>query len=131
MVPVNVHARPGWFLARPLASPSTDAWPRMQKLTGYVPLQAELDNGESVKALRRFNRLLSNLPADSWGEGPSAEAHAEQGRVACLLIVTVPLGRDQRTWRMSCRTACMLHDHWHDTSLSCPVLRPCRLQPGR
>ena len=31
-------------------------------------LQADLDNGESVKALRRFNRLLSNLTADTWGE---------------------------------------------------------------
>ncbi len=33
-----------------------------------LALQANLDNGESVKALRRFNRLLSNLPADTWGE---------------------------------------------------------------
>ena len=33
-----------------------------------LALQADLDNGESVKALRRFNRLLSNLPADTWGE---------------------------------------------------------------
>ncbi len=33
------------------------------------PLQADLDNGESVKALRRFNRLLSNLPAETWGKG--------------------------------------------------------------
>ena len=64
---------------RPLACPLTDACPRMQELTGYVSLQAELDNGESVKALRRFNRLLSNLPADSWGEGLPTEAHAEQG----------------------------------------------------
>ncbi len=30
-------------------------------------LQAELDCSESVKALRRFNDLLQNLPADSWG----------------------------------------------------------------
>ncbi|CAK0787163.1 hypothetical protein CVIRNUC_010379 [Coccomyxa viridis] len=29
-------------------------------------LEACLDGGESIKALRRFNRLLANLPADSW-----------------------------------------------------------------
>ena len=32
-------------------------------------LQGELDNGAAVAALRRFNDLLANLPADSWGEG--------------------------------------------------------------
>ena len=30
-------------------------------------MQDELDNGESIKALRRFNQLLRDVPADSWG----------------------------------------------------------------
>lgn len=30
-------------------------------------LQAELDNGAAVAALRRFNDNLAALPADSWG----------------------------------------------------------------
>lgn len=29
--------------------------------------QAELDNGASVRALRRFNNNLRNLPAQGWG----------------------------------------------------------------
>jgi hypothetical protein len=32
--------------------------------------QAELDGGESIQALRRFNQLLRELPADGWGERP-------------------------------------------------------------
>lgn len=31
-------------------------------------LQAELDNGAAIAALRRFNNLLAALPAESWGE---------------------------------------------------------------
>ena len=38
------------------------------------PAQAELDNGASIAALRRFNDLLANLPAGSWGEAEPAGA---------------------------------------------------------
>ena len=33
-------------------------------------MQAELDGGESIQALRRFNKLLRELPADGWGARP-------------------------------------------------------------
>lgn len=48
------------------------------------PLQAELDNGAAVAALRRFNDNLAALPADSWGArgGHSAAAWA----APCQLI---------------------------------------------
>lgn len=34
----------------------------------FVIPQAELDQGASIAALRRFNTALQNLPADRWGE---------------------------------------------------------------
>ncbi len=36
---------------------------------GYcgVPVQAELDQGPSMSALRRFNENLRKVPADRWG----------------------------------------------------------------
>jgi hypothetical protein len=76
--PCESEGQAGLFPAYALASPLTRA-NSMHHLTAFMGLQAELDNGESVKALRRFNRLLSNLPADSWGEGPSTETLALHG----------------------------------------------------
>lgn len=43
--------------------------------------QAELDNGESIKALRRFNDLLRDLPADSWGVQAFHPCHALSKRM--------------------------------------------------
>jgi len=37
-------------------------------LNYHLSLQAELDNGAGVAALRRFNDNLRKLPADRWGE---------------------------------------------------------------
>ena len=120
-VPVNAHGRPGWFLGRPLASPMIDACPRMQELTGYVSLQAELDNGESVKSLRRFNRLLSNLPADSWGEGLPTEAHAEQGQCGLSAEFHCPAEISVHSSCHVVRHACFMITGMTALSLSCPA----------
>lgn len=48
-------------------------------------LQAELDNGAAVAALRRFNDNLAALPADSWGASTSTAGlvHAVDCRAGC------------------------------------------------
>ncbi|CAL8465016.1 g4551 [Coccomyxa elongata] len=67
--PVNVMApsRPQQMtVAHPLEQSSKAAVPTLISRETVQQLEAELDNGESIRALRRFNDLLQNLPAQSW-----------------------------------------------------------------
>ncbi|KAK9841397.1 hypothetical protein WJX74_005098 [Apatococcus lobatus] len=53
--------------ARSTGVPSTVTAPRIAR-ESLQTLEAQLDNGAAVGALRRFNQNLKNLPASSWGE---------------------------------------------------------------
>jgi hypothetical protein len=50
------------------SSPSKQQLPELISHETIISLEAELDNGSSIAALRRFSDNLRNLPADQWGE---------------------------------------------------------------
>ena len=56
-----------------------------QSLSSLCPsadVQAELDNGASIAALRRFNDNLSSLPTGTWGERSGRSGQAGRGGLA-------------------------------------------------
>ena len=55
-------------------------------------MQAELDSGESIKALRRFNQLLRDVPADSWGASLALPpVHHYKAQAGCAICCTPAL----------------------------------------
>lgn len=56
-----------YFVRTALLALSLDATAHFTYVPGLV-FQAELDNGASIAALRRFNDNLANLTAENWGE---------------------------------------------------------------
>lgn len=61
------------------AAVNTPTWP-----PALPSAQAELDNGASVAALRRFNDNLRSLPADSWGGRRGGRADAQRLGAPCM-----------------------------------------------
>ncbi len=54
--------------------------PQLISVEGVRALEAELDNGAAIEALRRFNENLKNLPADRWGEPTRKACNAAASR---------------------------------------------------
>jgi hypothetical protein len=105
--------------------------PQLISVEGVRGLEAELDNGAAIEALRRFNDNLKSLPAERWG-APAASC-IECSCAAALAQVAAAAaasGRDApaRRWLPPSRTPCVL-PHTHSPPLPAPCGAEAALRP--